>query len=76
MKKPLLQNDTARKPAARQQKLGQGTYQPGWEMPADVEDPFFLRFSEARGEEAIVGFAERWTIFPARGKNGIRREQP
>lgn len=71
MEKPLFQDYAAGEPLAGQQKLGQGTYQPGGEMSAEVEGPFFLGVSEARGEEAPVRLAESGTISAIRGENGL-----
>jgi len=40
-------------------------------MSAEVEGPFFLGVSEARGEEDLVRLAERGTRFAIGGENGL-----
>jgi len=56
MEKPPIEDDAPREPLVCQENAGQGTHQSRRKMTANVESPFFLRFSESLFEQAAICF--------------------
>ena len=56
MEKPPIEDDAAREPLAGQENSGEGTHQRCWKVTANVENPFFLHFSESLREQAAICF--------------------